>query len=149
MNPHRSARRSPLVVLLSVVVLIIIFAGCAGEKAADTTAAKLGAPGAAGFTPPPVPVEVQTIEAQDVQYSLAAVGTLQAREIIRVPARVAGVIQDVAFQEGQAVTPGRVLARIDPEQVAQARGMIPALRHDRRFDPPERAVLVSRQAAGE
>jgi len=101
---------------LIAIFSIAIFAGCAGEKAADAPGAKGGAGGAsAGFSPPPVPVEVQTVEARDVQYSLTAVGTLQAKEIIRVPARVAGVIQDLAFQEGQWVTPGSVLARIDPE----------------------------------
>jgi multidrug efflux system membrane fusion protein len=67
-----------------------------------------------------VPVEVQPIEPRPVTYSIQTVGTLQAREVLRVPARVSGVVQDVKFQEGQAVGPGAVLARIDPERYALA-----------------------------
>ena len=95
----------------------LLVTGCAKDKAADPAAgSKGGAPPAQGsFTAPPVPVEVRTVETRDVQYTLTAVGSLQAREIVRVPTRVAGIIQNLAFQEGQWVTPDKVLARIDPE----------------------------------
>ena len=107
--------------LLPVTTLFaigLVLPACSRDKAAGSSApSKQGAPGAAGrFVAPPVPVEVRTVETRDVDYSLSATGSLQAREIIRVPARVAGVIQDLAFQEGEWVTPDRVLARIDPER---------------------------------
>ncbi len=63
-----------------------------------------------------VPVEVRPAESRTVTYSIQTVGSLQARETLRVPARVAGVVQDIAFQEGTYVTPDKVLARIDPER---------------------------------
>lgn len=63
-----------------------------------------------------VPVEVRPAESRTVTYSIQTVGSLQARETLRVPARVAGVVQDIAFQEGTTVTPDKVLARIDPER---------------------------------
>jgi len=61
-------------------------------------------------------VEVRPVETRDVTYTIQAVGSLEAREIIRVPARVAGVVQDIAFQEGKVVAPNQVLARVDPER---------------------------------
>jgi len=33
--------------------------------------------------------------------------------------------------------PGIITARIEPERIAKARGMVPSLRHDRAFTPPE------------
>jgi len=94
-----------------------ILLGCPGSKANDPSPSPPGAP-----TPsdrpvaPPIPVEVRSVEIRNVTYTLQAVGSVEAREIIRVPARVAGVVQDLAFQEGKAVTPRDVLARIDPER---------------------------------
>ena len=41
---------------------------------------------------------------------------------------------------------GFVTARVDPAKVAEARAMIPALRHDRDIAPPALAALL---AAGE
>ena len=41
---------------------------------------------------------------------------------------------------------GFITARIDPAEVVEARGMVPALRHDRSFDPPPTEAL---RAAGE
>ena len=43
--------------------------------------------------------------------------------------------------------PGLAIARIDPEKVAEARRMIPALSHDREFAPPG-AVSVAATAQG-
>ena len=44
--------------------------------------------------------------------------------------------------------PGYIIAEVDPAKVAEARSMVPALRHDRRFQGPDRAV-VGLAAAGE
>src|SRR5262245_39622274 len=48
----------------------------------------------------------------------------------------------------QGETVGYVVADIDPAKVAEARGMIPALRHDRKFGAPE-LLAVGRAAADE
>jgi predicted amidohydrolase len=53
---------------------------------------------------------------------------------------------EVLADGGEAV--GHVMAEIDPAQVAEARAMVPALRHDRRFKAPELPAL-GRAAAGE
>jgi multidrug efflux system membrane fusion protein len=91
--------------------------GAPGQGAAPGAPAALPAAGAAGRR---VPVEVRLIEPRPVTYSIQTVGSLQAREVLRVPARVSGVVEDVKFQEGQSVGPGTVLARIDPERYALA-----------------------------
>lgn len=49
--------------------------------------------------------------------------------------------------EGSADRPGVILAEIDPAKAAEARAMIPALRHDRPFAPPE--VAMPLRVAGE
>ncbi len=51
---------------------------------------------------------------------------------------------EVLADAGEGV--GFVTARIDPAEVAEARGMVPALTHDRSFSPPQSATL---RAAGE
>jgi predicted amidohydrolase len=53
---------------------------------------------------------------------------------------------EVVADGGEAV--GHIVAEVDPAKVAEARAMIPSLRHDRRFQGPERPV-VGLAAAGE
>ncbi len=62
------------------------------------------------------PVEVATVEAREVEYTVQAVGSVEAFEQVAVTARVAGVVERVRFQEGDAVTPDSVLAEIEPER---------------------------------
>jgi deaminated glutathione amidase len=45
--------------------------------------------------------------------------------------------------------PGVITADIDPAKVAEARAMIPALTHDRRFDGPAAPTVEALRAAGE
>ena len=45
--------------------------------------------------------------------------------------------------------PGIIYADVDPAKVAEARSMIPALRHDRKFSGPELPTLEPLRAAGE
>ena len=132
---------------VSALVAGLMLAGCSKDKAADPAAGSKGAAGAATFTAPPVPVEVLTVQTRDVQYSLTAVGSLQAQEVIRVPARVAGVIQDVAFHEGDWVTANRVLARIDPERYRLAATRAEAALQEAEAKANEaKAALDKRQA---
>ena len=127
----------------------LLLVGCARDKAADQAAATKGKSpgGGATFSAPPVPVEVLTVQTRDVQYSLTAVGSLMAQEIIHVPARVAGVIQDLAFHEGDWVTPDRVLARIDPERYRLAAARAKAALEEAEAKANEaKAALDKRQA---
>ena len=62
------------------------------------------------------PVEVQPVGTRDVEYALSAVGTVEAFEKVQVTARVAGVVEKVAFVEGLEVDQGRVLAEVEPQR---------------------------------
>ncbi len=95
-------------------------------------AAKQGGPGGrAGGRPPmaanlPVPVRIATAAQQDIDIFLRSLGTVTAYNTVIVRSRVSGELVDVAFQEGQQVKAGDLLAQVDPRafQVAldQARG---------------------------
>jgi len=114
-----SKARIALCFSVTTSLFLLLSIACSREKADPTPgnapAATAGETKSA-FVAPPVPVEIQVVQPRQVDYSLTAVGSLQAKEIIRVPARVAGVIQDLAFQEGEWVTPDKILGRIDPER---------------------------------
>jgi multidrug efflux system membrane fusion protein len=64
--------------------------------------------------PPPVPVAVAPVERRDVPYELEATGTVEPLESVAVRAQVGGVVDSVAFQEGDPVKKGQILFQIDP-----------------------------------
>jgi len=101
----RSLRAASLLFALPALL-----AGCggAGQGAAPADAARRG--------PLEFPVEVQTVATDAVEYSIRAVGSVEAFETVSVTARVAGVVEKVRFQEGDSVGPDRVLAEIEPER---------------------------------
>lgn len=61
-----------------------------------------------------VPVSVATASRQDVPIYLTGLGTVQALYTVGIHAQVDGKLQSVFFKEGQRVTKGDVLAKIDP-----------------------------------
>jgi multidrug efflux system membrane fusion protein len=67
------------------------------------------------------PVETLRVEAREVEYSVAAVGSVEAFETVAVTARVAGVVERVRFREGDAVGLETSLAEIEPERYRLAR----------------------------
>ena len=105
MTPCRRA------LLLSLVVALPL-AGCGGKKPAG--------PGGEGGRPAretvKFPVEVATVESRRVEYSVSAVGSVEAFEEVAVTARVGGVVERIRFQEGDSVGTDSVLAEIDPER---------------------------------
>jgi multidrug efflux system membrane fusion protein len=61
-----------------------------------------------------VPVVAGTVQKKDVPIYLDGIGTVQAYNLVTVRARVDGQIDKIAFQEGQDVKKGDLLAVIDP-----------------------------------
>jgi membrane fusion protein, multidrug efflux system len=61
-----------------------------------------------------VPVVAGTVQKKDVPIYLDGIGTVQAFNMVTVRARVDGQIEKIAFQEGQDVKKGDLLAVIDP-----------------------------------
>jgi multidrug efflux system membrane fusion protein len=74
--------------------------------------------GAAGGGPPKgklaFPVELVSVAAERVEYTVTAVGSVDAYERVQLTARVAGVVEHVRFSEGNVVKKGTVLVEIDP-----------------------------------
>lgn len=61
-------------------------------------------------------VDTLQVEQKKIDYIITAPGTLEAFERVQVTARVAGVVDRVAFSEGQTVKKGDVLVVIDSER---------------------------------
>lgn len=85
------------------IFLFIVFfaAGCGNGK-------KGGHMG--GFA---VTVVAEPVKAEKIEEKISLVGNLQADESVEIKNEIAGVIQEIGFGEGQAVTKGQMLFLID------------------------------------
>lgn len=83
-------------------------------------------------------VTAQTVAARPFIYSVDAVGSLEAYQVVTVPARVEGALDRVEFDVGTKVTPESVLAVIDERRYA--------LRADQAKSAVEEAQAAAREA---
>ncbi|MEW5734763.1 MAG: efflux RND transporter periplasmic adaptor subunit [Thermodesulfobacteriota bacterium] len=72
-----------------------------------------------GGAPPSAPVEVGTVQEGVIAPQNVFIGTVEFPEVADVAAQVAGKVREVFFQEGDRVSAGDVLVRIDDETLAQ------------------------------
>jgi membrane fusion protein, multidrug efflux system len=100
-------KKTFLVLLFSLTLLACSKDG--GEAKGDTKGG--GKDKAMAF-----PVEVKPVESRRVEYTVTAVGSLDAFERVAVTARVAGAVESVNFREGQIVGTGHTLVAIEPER---------------------------------
>jgi multidrug efflux system membrane fusion protein len=77
-------------------------------------AAKVEAAQKAAARRPAIPVSISQVEKTDFPVYLTGLGTVQAFNTVVVRTRVDGQIDKIAFQEGQTVKQGDLLAEIDP-----------------------------------
>ncbi|MDQ1351912.1 MAG: rane fusion protein multidrug efflux system [Acidobacteriota bacterium] len=101
-------------VLFIIILLIIGFTGCSKDPA-ESLGRKPGGAGG-GRMAITFPVETVTVKNQSVTYSIYAVGSVEAFEMVMVTARVSGVVDKVLFSEGTLVQAGRELVEIEPER---------------------------------
>jgi multidrug efflux system membrane fusion protein len=73
-----------------------------------------------------VAVDVIEVKRADVPVYLEGLGTIQAFNTVTVTARVDGELQRLAFEEGQMVKKGDLLAQIDPRPFQAALGQVQA-----------------------
>lgn len=93
----------------AIFIALMVATGCVKPEA----------PGSAGgFTPPPTPVEIATVEARGMTDRFAALGSIEASEFVIVAAEIGGRIVDLPFEEGTDVRRGQILVRLDPSQLA-------------------------------
>ncbi len=73
-------------------------------------------------------VSVRPVEVRPLDYAVEAVGSIEAYDVVTVPARVSGTIESLGFDEGDAVTPDQVLAVVDGRrhvlEVAEAKAAV-------------------------
>lgn len=97
---------------LALLLLPLAFVSCSKGEAE----AKSGGGGPGGRKAMEFPVEARAVESRKVEYTVTAVGSLDAFERVAVTARVAGAVERVMFTEGQFVERGRALIEIEPER---------------------------------
>ncbi|CAO3356679.1 efflux RND transporter periplasmic adaptor subunit [Azospirillum palustre] len=68
---------------------------------------------------PPMPVEAAQVRVGTVERTVTAVGSLLSNESVVVRPEIPGRISEIAFKEGQRVTKGTVLVRLD-DAIARA-----------------------------
>jgi membrane fusion protein, multidrug efflux system len=95
-----------------IIVAALIAAGAAALAAEHLRAATEA--GQAAVTPPLVPVVAGTVHQGDVPIYLRGVGTVIAYNNVIVRSQITGQIVKIAFNQGQAVHQGDLLAEIDP-----------------------------------
>ncbi|MBZ5626454.1 MAG: efflux RND transporter periplasmic adaptor subunit [Acidobacteriia bacterium] len=132
----------------------LMLAGCGQQQAKS-----LGGP-------PIVPVSVSKATQESVPTELRVVGTVEASSIVQVKSQVAGELMQVAFTEGQNVSKGDLLFRIDPRpfedalrqaeaavtrdraQVAQSEAALARDSAQAKFNESDAARYAELQAAG-
>jgi multidrug efflux system membrane fusion protein len=104
-----------------------------------------------------VPVRAVTVQQRDLSVHLHAIGTVVPLNTVTVRSRVDGPLLSVAFQEGQLVEEGQLLAEIDPlpyrirlsqmeAQLRQNESQLRTARSDlERFTPLQAQNLLTQQ----
>jgi RND family efflux transporter MFP subunit len=109
----RHVNRRVVAVLTAAFLLVpLTFIAACSKSEAKTE----GGPGGAKKRDMAFPVEVKPVESRRVEYTVSAVGSLEAFESVAVTARVAGAVERVMFREGQQVSAGQALVEVEPER---------------------------------
>ena len=101
---------------LLVVPMLLLYLACSKGEAKTAGGPGGGKGGPGGGKRLEFPVEVRPVESRRVEYSVTAVGSLDAFERVSVSARVPGTVERINFSEGQVVSRGQALVEIDPER---------------------------------
>ncbi len=88
----------------SLVLGAVLGAGCGGSGSKDAPKRRGGGP---------IPVQTAVLSSGDLVYAVAGTGSLEAYQIVTVASRIDGVIEAVAFDEGDDVTPEKELTVVD------------------------------------
>jgi multidrug efflux system membrane fusion protein len=106
---HR--HRVALIILAVAFVLLILFVRHLQQKHQAAPNTRGSAPGDRNA---PVAVAVAPVTSGDIQVSIPALGTVTTLANVTVRTQISGVLQKIAFTEGQLVHQGDFLAQIDP-----------------------------------
>lgn len=92
---------------LGASLAVFLVAGCGKNPAATASAS----------AQQKQPVEVVAVARRDLVETLALVGSLAANETAQLRAEIAGQVRSVAFNEGERVTKGQLLLKIDDAEL--------------------------------
>jgi membrane fusion protein, multidrug efflux system len=123
-------------VILAVLVLVVrltqhsVPPGFGGPGAPGRGPGGPAGPGGPGQEAP-TPVAVAAVRSGDIDVRIPALGTVTPLATVTVRTQISGILQKVAFTEGQLVRQGELLAEIDPRPYeAAVRQMEGNLRRD-------------------
>ena len=91
------------------VLCALALSGCLDKRAAERKTA------AAAIVQP---VEVLPVARRDISETLSLVGSVAPNESAQMRAEVTGLVREIFFEEGQKVTKGQVLLKIDDTELA-------------------------------
>ena len=117
---QKSSKRGIIIATILAVAVIVIAIVGSGRFFGDGTAegAMAGGPGSM----PPMPVDVDTARRETVIDAVRATGRIEAVQAVELRPDEQGRITELLFAEGQSVSKGTPLVRIDDEMLrAQAR----------------------------
>jgi membrane fusion protein, multidrug efflux system len=98
-----------------LLIAVVAAAGYFGwQRYSGAEQAKAEAAQKAAARRPAIPVSIAQVDKADFPVYLTGLGTVQAFNTVLVRTRVDGQIDKIAFQEGQTVNQGDLLAEIDP-----------------------------------
>jgi len=112
----RSRSRLRSMRILSVYLLAAACALAAGCSKSSGAGPQKDGKGGGPKGPVAFPVDVGAIESREVEYTVTAVGSVDAFEQVQITARVAGAVEHVRFSEGDKVKKGAILVEIEPQR---------------------------------
>ncbi|TMQ70841.1 MAG: efflux RND transporter periplasmic adaptor subunit [Candidatus Eisenbacteria bacterium] len=107
------------------------------------------AQGRGGFQMPPTPVEVADVQAQSITDRFHAVGTIEARENVKVVTEINAVVRQLPFAEGQNVAAGALIARLEDSDLKAEAARAEALRDQAKTHHQRVQQLFDQHAASE
>jgi len=105
--------------LVAVIALVGALAYWAGTRSASAPVAGAPAKAAAGSPPPGIAVEAARVVSLSLPQALTAVGSLRSDETVIVRPEIAGRVATIHFREGERVSKGDVMLKLD-ESVQRA-----------------------------
>lgn len=90
-----------------IISIVLLNYGCADEKAS-----------AGGSKLPPTPVEIASVEAQNITDKYEAVGTIEAIEGVTIVSEIDASVISLPFEEGSFIKKGDLIAQLDDAQLA-------------------------------
>ena len=142
--------RKPLVAGVALAALICVggLAYWAGTRSAPAAPAASAAK-SAGPAPPGVVVEASKVSVVKLPQTLSAVGSLRSDETVILRPEVAGRVSQILFREGERVTRGQVLVKLDDSvqkadlDRARANLTLAKTKHERSIDLRNKGFISS------